>query len=63
MICIETDVFQEYICLILCVFKNYIELEPYMDSDLNMDTPNIFKSNKFYRNMALHVREEKQLKR
>ena len=28
-----------------------------------MDNPNIFKSNKFYRHMALHVSEEKQLKR
>ena len=28
---------------------------------LNMDTPNIFKSNKFDQHMALHVREEKQL--
>ena len=34
-----------------------------MDSTLNMDTPNIFKSIKFYRHMALHVPEEKQLKR
>ena len=36
---------------------------PYIDSDLNMDTLNIFKSNKFYRHMALHVCEEKHLKR
>ena len=36
---------------------------PYMDSALNMDTPNIFKSNKFYRHMALRARKEKQLKR
>ena len=35
---------------------------PYMDSALNMDIPNAFKRNKFYRHMALHVREEKQLK-
>ena len=35
---------------------------PYMDSALNMDTPNIFKS-KFYRHMALRTRKEKQLKR
>ena len=34
-----------------------------MDSALNMDTPYIFKSNNFYRHIALHVREEKQLKR
>ena len=34
-----------------------------MDSVLNMDTPNIFKSNKFYRHMALRARKEKQLKR
>ena len=34
-----------------------------MDSALNMDTPNIFKNNKFYQHMALHIREEKQLKR
>ena len=33
-----------------------------MDSALNMDAPNIFKSNKFYRHMALHVRKEKELK-
>ena len=36
---------------------------PYMDSALNMDTTNTFKSKKIYRHMALHVREEKQLKR
>ena len=36
---------------------------PYMDSALNVDTLNTFKNNKFYRYMALHVREEKQLKR
>ena len=41
----------------------YKVLLPYMDSALNMDTHNIFKINKFYRHMALHVREEKQLKR
>ena len=34
-----------------------------MDSALNMDTPNIFKSNKFYPHMALHVLEENQLKK
>ena len=34
-----------------------------MDSALNTDTPNIFKSNTFYRHMELHVRKEKQLKR
>ena len=34
-----------------------------MDSALNVDTPNIFKSNKFYRHMALLVREEKQFER
>ena len=34
-----------------------------MDSALNMDTPNIFKSDKFYWHAALHVPEEKQLKR
>ena len=38
-------------------------LVPYMDSALNMDTPNIFKSNKFYRHMVLRARKEKQLKR
>ena len=37
--------------------QNYIVLVPYMD------TPNIFKSKKFYRHMALHARKEKQLKR
>ena len=35
----------------------------HMDSALNMDSPNIFKSNKFYQHMALHIREEKLLKR
>jgi hypothetical protein len=34
-----------------------------MDSALNMDTPNIFKSYISDREMALHVREEKKLKR
>ena len=34
-----------------------------MDSALNIDTPNIFKNNKFGQHMALHVREEQQLKR
>ena len=38
-------------------------LVAHKDSALNMGTPNIFKSNKFYRRMALHAREEKQLKR
>ena len=38
-------------------------LVPNMDSVLNIDTPDIFKSNKFDLLMALHVREEKQLKR
>ena len=38
-------------------------LVSYMDSALNMDTPNIFKSNKFYQHMALRARKEKQLKR
>ena len=28
-----------------------------------MDTPNIFENNKFYQHIALHVHEEKQLKR
>ena len=41
----------------------YVALVPYMDSALNMDTPNIFKNNKFYRHMALRARKEKQLKR
>ena len=41
-------------------FKVFV---PYMDSALNMDTPNIFKGNKFYRHITLHVHEEKQLKR
>ena len=40
-----------------------IVLVPYVDSALNMDTPNIFKSNKFYRHMALRARKEKQMKR
>ena len=43
--------------------KIYIVLVPYIDSAHNMDTPNIFKSNKFYRHMALRARKEKQLKR
>ena len=34
-----------------------------MNSVLNMDTPYIFKSNKFYRHMVLRARKEKQLKR
>ena len=34
-----------------------------MESALHMDTPNIFKSNKFCRHMALHASEEKHLKR
>ena len=34
-----------------------------MDNALNMDTPNIFKNNKFYQHMALYAHEEKQLKR
>ena len=38
-------------------------LVPYMGSALNMDTPNIFKSNKFYRHMALRAHKAKQLKR
>ena len=38
-------------------------LVPYMDSALSMGTSNTFKSNKLYRHMAPHVREEKQLKR
>ena len=36
---------------------------PYPDSAPNMDTPNIFKPNKFYRHMDLRARKEKQLKR
>ena len=36
-----------------------IVLVPYMDSALNMDTPNIFKSNKFYRHMALRAGKKK----
>ena len=40
-----------------------IVLVPYMDSAFNMDTPNIFKSNKVYRHMALRARKEMQLKR
>ena len=36
---------------------------PYVDSASNMDTPNIFKSNKFYRHVALRAHKEKQLKR
>ena len=35
----------------------------YMECALNMDTPNIFKSNKFYQHMALRDRKEMQLKR
>ncbi len=34
-----------------------------MDSALNMDTPNIFKSYIFDRELTLYVREEKQFKR
>ena len=34
-----------------------------MDSALNMDTPNIFKSKKNYRHMVLRARRAKQLKR
>lgn len=45
------------------IFYPYKVLVPNMDSALNMDTPNIFKINKFDRDMALHVRETKQLKR
>ena len=44
-------------------FFKSIVLVPYMDSAQNIDTPNIFKSNKFYRNMALRACKEKQLKR
>ena len=54
------------ICCIKCLnveWKKNIVLVPYMDSAHNMDTPNIFKSNKFYRHMTLHIREEKHLKR
>ena len=36
---------------------------PCMDIALNMDIPNIFKSNKFYRHMSLRAHKEKQLKR
>ena len=36
---------------------------PCMDIALNMDIPNIFKSNKFYQHVTLQVREEKRLKR
>ena len=45
------------------VNKICIVLVPYMDSALNMDTPNIFKGNKFYRHMALRARKEKHYKR
>ena len=38
-------------------------LEPYIDSAVNMDPLYVLKSKKFYLHMALHVREEKQLKR
>ena len=34
-----------------------------MDRSFNMYTPSIFKSNKFYGHMVLHVPEKKQLKR
>ena len=40
-----------------------IVLVPYLDSAHNMDTTNIFKSNKFYRHMVLSARKAKQLKR
>ena len=33
--------------------KKSMVFVPYMDSALNMDTPNIFESNKFYRHIAL----------
>ena len=36
-----------------------IVLVPYMDRVLYMDTPNIFKSNKFNRHMVQHIREKK----
>ena len=49
------------LCAYICMYA-YIVLEPYMDSAHNMDTPNIFKSNKFYGHMALRARKEKQLK-
>ena len=47
-----------------CNSKIYvIVLVFYMDSALNMDTTYIFKSNKFYPNMALRAHKAKQLKR
>ena len=46
---------------IITIFKNQLLL-PYIDSALNKNTSNIFKSNKSYQHMALHVREEKQMK-
>ena len=50
--------------IVICLTKVLnIVLVPYMDSAHNMDTPNIFKSNKFYRHMALRAHKEKQLKR
>ena len=54
----------------MCIFKKFLRyhfctivLVSYMDSALNMDTTSVVKCNKFYRHMALHVCEEKQLKR
>ena len=41
----------------------YKILVPYNDSALNMDIPKIFKSNKFHRQIVLHVLERKQMKR
>ena len=43
-----------YICVFIIVIK---VLVPYIDSALNMDTPNIFKSNNFYRHTVQHVLE------
>ena len=43
--------------------KSNIVLVPYIGSALNMDTPNIFKCNTFYRHMAIRVHKAKQLKR
>ena len=35
----------------------------YMECALNMDTPNIFKSNKFYQHMVLRARKRKAVEK
>ena len=49
------------LCMDTATFYSKVHVS-YTDSALNMDTPNIFRSNKFYRRMALHIHEEKQSK-